>query len=603
MKDLFLKIALLGAIFFFSWPLRGQISGSAVEQMAEEGASADDIEDYLQQFLPLNLNDAGEDILRQSGLFTPFQIASLLEYRKAYGALLTTEELQAVDGFSKEFVEEIAPYVVLRQEDVSSRRKVEIRSRYKLKKGTEGVHQYNRFLMESGRVKAGLLAESDAGEIPLVDYAGGYLEYQKGRWKALLGDYSACFGQGLAVWNAFSFTGASSPASVLKRPRGIVPYKSADETRALRGLAIGCDMGGGWSAALFASAAGVDARVEEGGYSSLPVTGYHRTIYERKCKNAMREYPAGANLTFARDRFHGGVTAVAYTYSEHNRRKVMPYNQYQLYDGWHGNLSADILFSAGHWRFFAEGAVDSGLKPAAVAGAVFTPSYDFEMSALARYYDKAYIAPHAGAYSTISSVSNQAGAALSLLWRPFRGLLLTSFTEAVHYPWLRYRVDAPSQAFYEKARGEYTLSAWTISLQDNYVWQSSDGSRKHSLKGGVKVEKESWKASLRAGMVIFTAGGVTESGSAISASASHSFFRSRLSVTAGVAYFDAASYDARVYIYESDLPGNFSLQYYYGKGIAARTLVKVKSGRRLHLSLMGVLSATPECRLQADYKF
>ena len=373
--------------------------------------------------------------------------------------------------------------------------------------------------------------------------------------------------------------------------------------QALRGLSIGCEIGGGWTATAFASAAGVDARVEEGGYTSLPLTGYHRTIYERKCKNAMREYLAGANIAFVRDRFHAGVTAVAYSYNKPNRRKVMPYNQFQMYDGWHGNLSADILFCPGHWRIFAEGTVDSGLKPAAVAGAVFTPSYDFEMSALARYYSKAYIAPHAGAYSTISSVSNQAGAVLSLLWRPFRGLLLTSFTEAVHYPWLRYRVDTPSQAFYEKVKAEYAPGVWSFSLQDNYVWQSADGSRRHSLKGGVKLEKEVWKASLRAGMVLFSADGTTKKGTAISASASRSFCRGRLSVTAVAAYFDAADYDARVYLYESDLPGNFSLQYYYGKGIAARGLVKVKSGRRLALSLMGVLSATAECRLQADYKF
>ena len=603
MKVLFRKIALLGAIFFFSWPVCGQIAESAVEQMAEEGASADDIEEYLQQLLPLNLNEAGEDILRQSGLFSPFQIASLLDYRKAYGALLSMQELQAVDGFSKEFVAAIEPYVILKQEDAAVRTKAEIRSRYKYKSGTEGVHQYNRFILETGRVRAGLLAESDAGEMPLVDHVGGYLEYRKGRWKALLGDYSACFGQGLAIWNAFSFTGASSPASVLKRPRGILPYKSADENKALRGLALGCEIGGGWSATAFASVAGVDARVEEGGYTSLPVTGYHRTIYERKCKNAMREYAGGVNISFVRDWFHAGVTAVAYSYSEHNRRKVMPYNQYQLYDGLHGNLSADLLFSAGHWRFFAEGAVDSGLKPAALAGAVFTPSYSFEGSCLVRYYDKGYIAPHAGAYSSISSVSNQAGAVLSLLWRPLRGVMLTSFTEAVHYPYLRYRVDAPSAAFYEKVKAEYSISFWTISLQDNYVWQSADGSRKHSLKGGVKFEKEPWKATLRSGVVIFTADGTTESGAAISASASRSFFRGRLSVTAGAAYFSASSYDARVYIFESDLPGNFSLQYYYGKGIAARTLVKVKSGRRLTLSVMGVLSATVECRLQADYKF
>jgi hypothetical protein len=400
-----------------------------------------------------------------------------------------------------------------------------------------------------------------------------------------------------------------------------VPYKSADENLGFRGLAASRELGGRWCLTAFASAAGVDAKVTEAGYISLPATGYHRTIYEKGCKNAMREYIIGANATFRAGLLQAGVTAVAFTYSRPNARKVMPYNQLQMYDGWMGNLSADFLLSAGHWRFFWEAALSANLRPAAVAGAVLSASYDFEASALLRYYDMAYIAPHAGAYSTISSVSNQAGAVLSLLWRPVRGLLLSSFSEAVHYPGIRYRIDAPSSVVYEKLRAEWTVKAWTLSFQDNYRWQSYTGQHKHSLKAAVKLEDGPWKASLRAGAAVISeggdspvrgsssAGGVsrgsgkTSAGWAVSASASRSFAGGRLSAQLGTAYFSAPSYDTRVYLFESDLPGNFSLQYYYGKGIAARGLVKLKMGRRWVLSLLAAVSQSPECRLQADYKF
>ena len=97
--------------------------------------------------------------------------------------------------------------------------------------------------------------------------------------------------------------------------------------------------------------------------------------------------------------------------------------------------------------------------------------------------------------------------------------------------------------------------------------------------------------------------GKTLAGWAISAGASRTFVSGRLAAHLSAAYFKAEDYDTRVYLFESDLPGNFSLQYYYGKGIAARGLVKLKLGRRWVLSLLAAVSQSPECRFQADFKF
>ncbi len=608
MKALLAEIALFGAIFFFCHPLVAQDIEGEIEQMAEAGIPEDAVEEYLQQRSErrrINLNAASREALERSGLFTPFQIASLLEYRRDYGAILTPQELSMVDGFGGGFAAKIEPFVALYGDDIpgQARTSIQVRSRYRYKGGVKGVHQYNRILFERGGLKAGLLAESDPGERLLTDYIGAYAGYSKGRWSVLLGDFSACFGQGLALWNAFSFTSATQPASLMRPSRGIVPYKSANECSALSGAAVEYGLAKAFRLTLFASAAGVDASVGDDGYTSLPVTGYHRTISEKAARSAMREYLLGGNLSWSGEWFIAGVTALAYKYNKRNARKVTYYNKNQMYDGWMGNLSVDAVVSRGHWRLFAETALSANLKPAAVAGAVLSASYNFEALASVRYYDKGYIAPHAGAYSTISTVSNQCGAVLSLMVRPIRGLQVTSFSEAVYYPAPRYRVENPSGAVYERLRVEYAAGGWSVSAQDNYVWQSSDSSHKHSLKLAVKGEWGRWKGSVRSGAVLLRRGGEISEGVAVSISVNREFGRLRHSAGVSLSLFNTAGYDTRVYLYEKDLPGNFSSQYYYGKGIAAKCNVKIKPCSKLALSCVAALSAVPECRFQADYNF
>ena len=608
MRDVFSKIALICAVFFCFIPAAGQDFEPDIEQMAEEGASEADVEDYIQQLKNrsrhvLDLNGASRQALERSGLLTRFQVESLLDYRRDYGRILSLQELSMIDGFSAAFVRQISPMVTLAGGEAVAPSALEIRSRYKYKAGQQGLYQYNRVLFESGPWQAGLLAESDAGEKPLAEYPGGYLRYEKGRAALLLGDYAACFAQGLALWNAYSFTCPTSPPALMRRQKGISPYKSSDKTRALRGVAFSWGASGGFEAAAFASVRGIDAKLTDAGYTSVQSTGYHRSLYEKACRDAMREYLFGANLGYCMEQARLGLTAVAYSFSERNARKVYDYNRYQLYDGWRGNLSLDVAVGAGHWRLFAEAALDSGCHPAAIAGAVYTPAYAFELSVAARYYDKAYIAPHAGAYSTITSVSNQQALVLSLLIRPFRGMLLTAFTEAVHYPWMRYRIGGPSSAFYEKLRAEYAWGSWAASVQDNFVYQTHDGSGKHSLKAALKYDSGQTRAALRLGGVLLGKGQELSKGWAASAELTRGFFQKRLTVVAGVSYYHTDNYDTRVYLYGSDLPASMTFLYYYGKGIAARGLVKLKIGRKCTVSSLAALSPGFECRIQADFNF
>ena len=615
-------IALAAAVLFCYEAAAQNNLEQVVQQMAEDGASEGQIEDWLQQMAGgafpaggvfsadkglqagLDINSATAAQLEGCGLFTPFQTASLLEYRSEYGAILSAAELALVDGFSAEKVASLLPFIVIGSEAVQTRKlQHEFRSRYKYKSDTEGFAQYNRLIVQDASKELCLLAESDAGERLFIDHLSASLKVEKGRWQALAGDYLAGFGQGLAVWKGFSFTGLGAPSSLMRRSKGISCNHSADENDFFRGAA--CSFRGSSSTlTLFASANGVDANVGEKGYTSIVTTGYHRTETEKAKKDAMREYVAGADFVHTGENFLWGATAVAYSYDKPNARKVQDYNQYQLYDGWHANLALNGMLSLGHLRLFSELAADSGFAPAALAGAVFSPSYGFEAALQFRYYDKKYIATHAGSYSTTSSVVNQQGAVLSLLWRPGKILQASSLTSFVRYPWERYRVSGPSADFKQKTRAEWKWESVSASVQHNFNFSTADHLHKHDLKISGKWQTRQFALALRSDAVVLARPGAErEKGFAAAADASYKGSRKRFSISAGATLYNAQSYASRAYVYENDLPGSFSSHYFYGKGAAYRLMVQCKPLSWISISSKVSKAEEWEARLQADLLF
>ena len=90
--------------------VRTQVSGVAeVEQMAAlsgalyaEDMGEEEIERLVNlQNRPLKLNLASRSRLTESGLFSQYQVAALMDYRERNGDILSVSELAAVDGFGR----------------------------------------------------------------------------------------------------------------------------------------------------------------------------------------------------------------------------------------------------------------------------------------------------------------------------------------------------------------------------------------------------------------------------------------------------------------------------------------------------------------------
>ncbi|MBQ3976304.1 MAG: hypothetical protein II686_02665, partial [Bacteroidales bacterium] len=223
--------------------------------LAVSGASAledlDESQMELYQHLettPVNINFASRSALLSCGLFTQFQVVSLIEYRSQWGDILSMAELAAVDGFGESFARAVEPYVSLRsrapagQSSAAMERRGEASARV-WAKGEDGTGA----LSYAGKAKYGVGSILSAGVAFKRSYAPGLSLPEIFNWSVALsgrripatlivGDFNARLGQGMLMWSGFSLSGASSISAFYKRPSGLSPSVSYTPT-GLRGAA------------------------------------------------------------------------------------------------------------------------------------------------------------------------------------------------------------------------------------------------------------------------------------------------------------------------------------------------------------------------------
>ena len=192
----------------------------------------DRLVDELESFRsrPLPLNRASRARLLESGLLTPYQVATLAEYRGLSGDVLSFAELERVDGFGKEAVAALRPFLSLE----SARRPGEAVKDTLTFRHSALVRATLKDVGVKYRLTAGNLEAAGAWKGQNGTFYGLY-RLPKG--KILVGDYNVRYGQGLAFWSAFQLAGLSTLDAFSKRANGITPSWSFNGDGTHRGLA------------------------------------------------------------------------------------------------------------------------------------------------------------------------------------------------------------------------------------------------------------------------------------------------------------------------------------------------------------------------------
>jgi len=606
---------------------------------------------------PLNLNTATAEELRALPLLSEKQVVALLRHRQTAGPLLSLYELQAVPEWDVRAIERVAPFVTVASTSPNAVRG-SLWQRIKHEENNAVLLRYERVLQQrkgyspvdtfQGRptlrylgsadavalryrvshahdFSLGFTAEKDAGE-PLAwrpasnQYGPDFLSahfvlHEQGRLKTLaLGDYQLQFGQGLLLSSGLAAgKGAETITNLRRASLGVRPYAALLENTFFRGTAATYRLGRRWEATAFASHKNIDANTRQSTdslaqfdefSSSLLVTGLHRTATELASRQRLRETVGGGHLGYlsADGNLALGFTAVGTHYGTALLKRPEPYNRYEF--SGQNNLAVGTHYSYG-WRnllLFGEGGRSSGGGLGTVNGLLASLGPAVDASVLVRHYDADFHTFYGNALSENTRNINESGLYVGLKVRPLARWEVSAYFDQFRFPWLRYRVGAPSQGQDALLRVAFTptktsllYAQYRARLKPLDLPTSLTGRAlplpgqqlRHSLLLYADVQPTAQlglRTRLQASYLRADDNQPWRRGFVLSQDATVQLAR-RVSLAARYAVFDTDDYDTRQYVFEQDVLYAVSVPALYGQGTRAYAILQTTLNKHFTLWL------------------
>ncbi|MBU0763272.1 MAG: helix-hairpin-helix domain-containing protein [Bacteroidetes bacterium] len=403
-----------------------------------------------------------------------------------------------------------------------------------------------------------------------------------------VGDFQAQFGQGLTVFSGMSYGKSPYVLNIKKKAQKIRRYSSTDENLYMKGAGVTVGIKN-IDVSAFASYRKLDANasltdtIDDDEYrifSSIQETGYHTTPGELEDKDELGLFISGGNVSYHREKYKLGMTGVYYKYSDTIRKTSSMYNQYDFGGIDNYNLGMDYQFVLKQFNFFGEFATCKSGGIAYVNGAMFNMAPQVSVSLLHRAYDPDYHAPYANAFAEGSAVANEHGLYFGTVIYPIKRWSLTAYYDIYSFPWMKSRVYAPSHGQDYFIQTDYSPSRFVQmylrfkheTKQQNADDESSSptnledvGLMKLRYHLAYSVSKTVQMKNRVEFARYFEGENEPEKGYMIYQDIIYRPQKLPLSLAFRYAVFDA-TYNARIYAYESDVLYAFSIPAYNYKG-------------------------------------
>ncbi|MEA4915910.1 ComEA family DNA-binding protein [Proteiniphilum sp.] len=598
-----------------------------VEQLAEEEMNEAAIENMYEELLqlennPMNLNTVTREQLENFPLLSMEEADAIFRFLEKNRPVYTLFELRNVPQLDIKTIEMIMPFF---QPEETEKRQIRVQTTDILKYGRHETqfrfdktltrragyghfsdsilrrYPNRKYLGEDfytslrysfryrNKVQMGITAEKDAGE-PFFrpDSLRGYDHYgvhliinDIGKIKTIaLGDYRLSFGQGLVLNNDFMISKSWSTGNIARRTLQPKRHFSTAENGFFRGAAAVVEIGD-FSITAFYSNKRIDTNLSnEGDITSFKVDGLHRTPLEMEKRKNTREQVTGANINFRKDRLQLGVSGLYHQYNRMYNPTPRDYNLYYLRDSSNINVSIDYSYQLPGLIFAGETAIAKNGAVATLNTLQYRFSANLSFSLLHRYYPISYNALYAQAFSEGSSVQNEQGLYIGTEFRPLPKFLATIYADFTRFPWLKYGIDTPSKAVDLYFLGTYTLSRQSFldarykykQKEKNMAWP--DDKSQSVLPYATHKFRIRYAHDLRSGWNFRTTVDMAyykekyfpaENGWMLSQNIGYRG-KGALTGDAYLAWFNADTYDARLYSYERNLLSTFYMPSFYGKG-------------------------------------
>lgn len=533
--------AVLNAQSQDEWKVISALVGEEVENMNEHEV------ERLQALLvrPVRINTATLTRLVDSGLFTRYQAASLIDYRNRSGAVMSYMELATIDGFGQEFTDRIRPFLCLDMPasgaGESVRSEALLRTTFKTKDGKLRYSYDSRYNVEVGErigVAIGISRSLDARRAR-PDIMSGHIEWRSGRLplKLIAGDFNARFGQGLALWNGLSISSLNSPSAFMKRSSGLTSSSSLTGKYAFTGLA---------------------GEVE----------------IRRLILSFMLAAPGLKQVTSKPDRV-GLIPAANLTYICRNGQLGMTH--YTEFSGLMAGMSIPAMKTSFDGAFCIKGADVFGevsydwvdRSPSVRTGTVFPIGEPVDAAVMMRSSRKEHALTVSGSLLT--------GRWMQVNSNAVRRIDGTFSTDIILYP-------EPKSQTQDRSLQVKMHSQWQIVLTESFLMVLRVTERMRSwgqiFKTDLRVDLD-WNSQRFSTSVRMNVLNCVETGFLTYAEGGFKTEKTALYLRQGLFVID--NWDDRIYAYERDVPGSFNVPALYGRGLWTSFMASWKPARWIKL--------------------
>lgn len=577
------------------------------EDLTEE--SKQEILQQLEDFktLKFNINTITEEQMLLLGL-SNFQIFSLQNYIRQSGQLFSLNELSFINGFDKEIIIKIAPYLYVENvcykhslnfDSILHKGRHIIRFQYK-----ETLHKPYGYTRQDGkgymgekfsssfrynfkyydRLEFSFVGDKDAGEpIRYKDKNFGYDHYNisfslydlnKYLKQITIGDYRISLGEGLVVKQNFD-VGYFSNYGVKRSTGKITPFRSTSEYNYNRGMALKMNVKH-FDIFLFASYNPLDFNG-----SSIQQTGYHRTQKELENKNSLHQTMIGTSLQYVYKGLQLGGSFLRYHFSDSIAPNIKSYPYQKYYFSGKDNYITGVNGSYAIRKFvlFFEGAMSQNTAKAYVVGLQYNLAWKTNLSLSYRDYDKKFQNFYANAIGIHSLNNNEQG-----IYIDFSHYVNKYFSYYVggdffYFPFISYRASKDvkgqklkiqlnyqpqkqhsfllycrySNRYYDYTNKDKTKTPFANTIIQNHLQYKFSSQDKFALTIRTGFSRSlTHESKENKGRFIFV----------------ETMYKALEKITFRLRYtlFNTSDYDNRFYVYEYSLPLSYSSSMLNGKG-------------------------------------
>lgn len=603
-----------------------------------------DLQDQLEQYNrnKLNLNKASREQLQRLFFLEDNQINAIIQHRFVYGDFLNLYELQTITSLDEITIYYLTYFVTVDEnwredqtpfKQMLAKGKHEIiglydselqqREGYKKERADAGKSYYlgnqDRYVFRyrfsyGNRLTFGYTGEKDMGEQfgkgaqqNGFDFNSFHFYYRPRKTiikTIALGDYQINFGQGLAFASGLAARKSAFVMNVRRSYSPIRAFRSLNENEFLRGAAV--TLGGKkWQAVLFGSGKYIstnfnatDTLQGDDIFSSVSLTGLHRTTSEISKRQNVFQTIYGGNARWVLKRGHIGVTHVNTQYDIAFLPGDKPYQLYNFKGNKLGNTGVDFNLQWRNFNFFGEGARSSNNAYAVTSGMLISLDANLDAVVLYRNFAKDYQTTFANSFAENSDTRNEQGIYTGITLRLNRKWIVNSYIDVYQSKWLRYLVVGPSNGFDFLSELQYLPSRsaqFYVRFRQEIKYRNQSGNTEKTdylsaQSRSVYRFNAQYKVALnlsaksRIEVVTFSDDiKKNQVGTLLLQDINWSSPRKKVNLIFRMAYFTVDDYNARVYAAENDVLYQYAVPLYQNSGVRYYLVARIKINRKLDL--------------------